>query len=566
MGFLDFFGLSLKDKENKIPKSIVKPETDDGSLVIESGFGGGFQQSAVQFGATAKTEFELINQYRSLSLEPEVDGAIDDIVDEAIVSEENKPAVSIVLDNLDIGESLKEKIRDEFDEVLRLLKFSAKSYDIFKQWYVEGRLYHHIIVDEKNQKKGIIEVRPIEATSIKKIKEIVKGPSKEGIENIEEINEYFMYIPRKTEASGTSLRVNQFIDPAQSTTAVKVNPDAISYVHSGFISKQQQIVLSYLHKAIKPMNQLRMLEDSVVIYRLSRAPERRVFYIDVGSLQPKKAEEYIQSVMTNYKNKFVYNATTGELTDKRNQISAIEDFFLARREGGRGTEVTTLPGGENLGELADLTFFKMKLYKSLNVPSTRLEAENTFNLGRASEITRDELKFSKFINRLRKRFSVLFGNILRIQLITKNIIRADEWDKYNELIHYDFVSDAHFSELKESELLRERLGLLNEIDGYAGKYFSKEWIQKNILMQAEDEIDDIKKQMKKEAKDDEIREFEPEIDQAFPGGLPPEDPNAEGDEVAPQDSKVPVDPGKGPKPLAKPDTQNNPEDKNDEVR
>ena len=545
------------------PKSIVKPENDDGSLVIESGFGGGFQQSAIQFGATARTEFELINQYRSISLEPEVDGAIDDIIDEAIVAEENKPAVSIVLDDLDIGESLKDKIREEFDEVLRLLKFSSKSYDIFKQWYIEGRLYHHIIVDENNKKKGIVEVRPIEATSIKKIKEIIQEPTRDGIEHIKEINEYFLYIPRKMEAAGTSLRVNQFVDPASATTAVKVNLDAISYVHSGFISKNQNIVLSYLHKAIKPMNQLRMLEDSVVIYRLSRAPERRVFYIDVGTLQPKKAEEYIQSVMTNYKNKFVYNSATGELTDKRNQISAIEDFFLARREGGRGTEVTTLPGGENLGELSDLTFFKTKLYKSLNVPSTRLEAENTFNLGRASEITRDELKFSKFINRLRKRFSILFGNILRIQLITKNIIRPDEWEKYNEVIYYDFVSDAHFAELKNAELLRERLGLLTEIDGYVGKYFSKEWIQKNILVQTDEEIEEIDKQIKQEVKADEIRDFDPEIDQAFPGGLPPEDPNAE---VAPEDSDVPIDPGAGPEPIAKPDTQNNPDEKGTDVK
>lgn len=554
MGILDFFGISLKDKKEKIPKSVVQPETDDGSLVVETGFGGAFHQSSIQFGITAKTEFELIHQYRNLALEPEVDGAIDDIIDEAIVVEQNKPSVSIVLDSLDIGESLKDKIREEFDNVLKLLKFTDKSYDIFKQWYIEGRLYHHIIVDEDKQSNGIIEVRPIDATSIKKIKEIVKAPMKDGVEEIKEINEFFIYTPRPIQLGINNIRSNQIIDPIQPTTAIKVNLDAISYVHSGFLDKQKQIVLSYLHKAVKPMNQLRMLEDSVVIYRLSRAPERRVFYIDVGTLQPKKAEEYMQSVITNYKNKFVYNATTGELTDKRNQISAIEDFFLARREGGKGTEVTTLPGGENLGELADLNFFKIRLYKSLNVPSTRLEAESTFNLGRASEITRDELKFSKFINRLRKRFSKLFSNILRVQLITKKIIRTDEWKEYNEAIYYDFISDAHFAELKNAELLRERLGLLNEVDSYVGKFFSKEWISKNILMQTDEEIEEMKKQIDKETEDDEIRKFEPEIDQAFPGGQPPA---PEEEELPPEDSGVPIDPGTGPEPFEEPDTQPN---------
>jgi len=552
---VDLFGIKIpKKKKEKIPTSVVNPEQDDGALVVEVGNQSGFQQSSIQFGTNAKTEFELIKQYRALALEPEVDSAIDDIVDEAIVCEEHKAAVSIELDDIDIGEPLKKKIRTEFDEVLKLLKFSDKSYDIFKQWYTEGRLYHHIIVDEKNPKNGVVEVRPIDATNIKKVKEVIKEPipNTNGLEKIKEIKEFFMYVPIKNTFSNNIRGVNS-ADLSNVANAIQINTDAISYVHSGFISKNQQIVLSYLHKAIKPMNQLRMLEDSVVIYRLSRAPERRVFYIDVGSLQPKKAEEYIQSVMANYKNKFVYNSTTGELSDKKNQISAQEDYFLARREGGKGTEVDTLPAGQNLGELEDLNFFKRRLFKSLNVPVTRMEAENTFNLGRASEITRDELKFSKFINRLRKRFSVLFNNILRIQLITKGIIREDEWDGYQEKIHYDFVSDAHFSELKDAELLRERLGLLNEIDPFLGKFFSKAYIQKNILMQTEEEIDIIKSEIEQEAKDDELRKFEPEIDQAFPGGSLP---GEEEEGVPPGESEVPIEPGTGPEPPAEPDTKN----------
>ena len=431
--------------------------------------------------SSAKTEKELIMKYRDASFQPECDAAIEDIINEAVVSDTDGAPVKLILDDLDQPAKIKKLMLEEFETVVNLLNFSWYGHEIFRRWYVDSKLYYHKIIDNADPKRGLIEVRPIDATKIRKVKEVEHDTDKKtGVKIVKDIKEYYIY-------------QNEPLD--KSNQGLKISKDAVTYIPSGLLDPSRKKVLGYLHKALKPVNQLRMMEDSLVIYRLSRAPERRIFYIDVGNLPKGKAEEYLRNIMSKYRNKMVYDANTGELKDDRKHMSMLEDFWLPRREGGRGTEITTLPGGENLGQIEDIIYFQKKLYRALNVPTDRLEQESQFALGRATEITRDELKFQKFIARLRKKFSGLFMDLLKTQLILKGIITEGEWKEISQDINIDFLKDTHFVELKESELLRERMSTLRELDEYVGKYYSIEWVRKNILMQTDDEIEMIDKQI-----------------------------------------------------------------------
>ena len=424
-----------------------------------------------------------------MAMQPECDSAIEDIVNEAVVIDDAVP-LDIKLDYLEYSDNIKNKIREEFHNVLKLLEFNARGYDIFKQWYIDGRLYYHIMVSEKKPREGIKELRKIDPRKIKKVREKITATDPRTKVVIEKgYNEYYVYYAKGVPGAGTG------------TSGIRVAKDAVCHVTSGLVDPNNQFVLGYLHKAIKPLNQLRMLEDATVIYRLSRAPERRIFYIDVGNLPPAKAEQYLANMMAKYKNRLVYDATTGEVRDDRKFMTMLEDFWLPRREGGRGTQIDTLPGGTNLGEMDDVDYFRRKLYKSLNVPVTRMEAENQFNLGRATEITRDELKFTKFIKRLRNRFTHLFDNLLEIQLVLKGIINRKDWAKIRENISFEFSHDNYFAELKEAEIIRERLNLASEIDQFVGKYYSLGWIRKNVLQMTEEEIEDMDKEIKAEEED-----------------------------------------------------------------
>jgi len=461
------------------------PSTDDGTMDIVSG--GGHYASILDMDGRDKNELDLIRRYRDIAQQAECDSAIEDIVNEAIVSDERDQSVSISLDNLKLSPNIKSKIRDEFDEVLRLLDFNAKGHDIFRRWYVDGRVYYHKIIDTKMPRKGIKEVRFIDPRKIKKVREQRKEKDpKTGLDMVKNIEDFYLYNEKGADQNtGTS-------------TGVKITADAISYCPSGLVDMHKGTVLSHLNKAIKPVNQLRMIEDALVIYRISRAPERRIFYIDVGNLPKMKAEAYLKDVMNRYRNKLVYDARTGEIRDDRNHMSMLEDFWLPRREGGRGTEITTLPGGSNLGEIDDIQYFQKKLYRSLNVPVSRLAEESGFSIGRSDNITRDELKFTKFVQRLRKKFSILFADMLKTQLVLKGVIAVEEWDTMKEHIQFDFLQDGHFTELKNAELLQNRLDMLGQIESYVGTYFSKEYVRKNILRMTEHEIQEIEDQMKDE--------------------------------------------------------------------
>ena len=490
----EIFGFEITRKsekeEAKKQKSFVAPLEDDGSSYVQAS-GGHFGQYVDLSGTEgAKSEADLIRRYRDVAQNPECDAAIEDIVNESIVSDSSSAPVELVTDDLDFPENIKKTIREEFENVVSLLQFNHYGHEIFRRWYIDGRLFYHIIVDEKNPKKGILELRSIDPTRIRKVKEIEKEKDPAtGAELIKAIKEYYLY-------QDTTLTANN--------QGLKISNDAIQYTTSGLLDPSRTKVLSYLHKAIKPVNQLRMMEDSLVIYRLSRAPERRIFYIDVGNLPKGKAEEYLKNVMQQYRNKLVYDANTGEVKDDRKHMSLLEDFWLPRREGGRGTEISTLPGGENLGQIDDIIYFQKKLYKSLNVPVNRLEQEAQFSLGRSTEISRDEVKFQKFINRLRKKFSWLFLDILKTQLILKGIITEQDWKSIREDIVVDFISDSAFSELKDAELVRERVQLLTELDQYVGQYYSMEWVRKNILMQSDEDIEQMKEQMETERDSGEI--------------------------------------------------------------
>jgi hypothetical protein len=487
----ELFGFSItRAKKQADPKqSFTTTQADDGTQTVAAG---GYFGQYLDMEGTAKSEADLIRRYREVALHPECDMAIEDIVNEAIVANELKDAVRVNVTDLPYGQEVRKKIEDEFKQVLRLLNFNTKGHDIFRRWYVDGRIYYHKIIDRNSPVKGITELKYIDPRKVKKIREIRKkrpdGPVPHGLSVVDEYVEYFVY--NEKGVSGST-----------SGAGIKIAPDTIAFCPSGLIDQNKNMVLSYLHKAIKPVNQLRMIEDATVIYRIARAPERRIFKIDVGNLPKVKAEQYLRDVMARYRNKLVYDASTGEIRDDRNYMSMLEDFWLPSREGGRGTDITTLPGGQNLGEIADIEYFRAKLYRSLNVPASRLEANQGFNLGRASEITRDELKFTKFVQRLRKKFTELFNDLLRTQLILKGIINEDDWYTVRDSINYDFLQDGHFAELKQTEMLRERLALANEMRDYIGKFFSVEYVRKNVLKQNEREIEDMDKQIKKEIDD-----------------------------------------------------------------
>jgi len=479
---------AMKDKGGE--KTFSTPTPDDGTIDVA---GGGFFGQILDTDGRERSDIDLIRRYRDIAQQAECDTAVEDIVNEGIVSNQNDQSVEISLDRLQYPDKIKRKIRAEFDEVLRLLHFEQRGHDVFRRWYVDGRVFYHKVIDTKNPRKGITELRYIDPVKIKKVREVKKElDNKTGVEMTEKINEYFVYNEKGLGSAGMG----------GSNQGLKIAADAIAYVPSGLIDGNSGRVMSYLHKAIKPVNQLRMIEDALVIYRISRAPERRIFYIDVGNLPKIKAEQYLKDVMNRYRNKLVYDATTGEIRDDRNHMSMLEDFWLPRREGGRGTEITTLPGGSNLGEIDDITYFQRKLYRSLNVPISRLESESGFSLGRSTEITRDELKFTKFVQRIRKKFSPLFTDILKTQLLLKGVIAPEDWPNIQEHIQYDFLADGHFAELKDAELLENRLNQLQTVETYIGTFFSKEYVLKKVLRMNDSEIQDMRDQIKKEADTD----------------------------------------------------------------
>ena len=476
-----------KEKPAEAKQAFTVPSPDDGTTTISAG---GYFGQYLDMEVTAKNDVDLIKRYREVAQHPECDMAIEDIINEVIVSDERDQSVTISLDKLAVSESIKGKIRNEFDEVMSLLNFDEKGHDIFKRFYIDGRIYFHKVIDPNSPRKGITELRYIDPRKIKKVREITKKrdtKGAKGIEIIEKTAEWFVY-NEKGMSSGNS------------NAGLKISSDSISYITSGVIDQTKNMVMGHLHKAIKPVNQLRMIEDAVVIYRIVRAPERRIFYVDVGNLPKVKAESYLRDVMARYRNKLVYDASTGEIRDDRKHMSMLEDFWLPRRDGAKGTEVSTLPGGQNLGEISDVNYFQKKLYKSLNVPISRLESESGFNLGKAAEITRDELKFTKFVQRLRKRFTQVFADLLKTQLVLKGIITIEDWAKIGSHIQYDYLKDGYFAELKEAEILRERLSLAQEVSQYVGKYYSVEYVRKKVLRQSDEDIIEIDNQIANEIK------------------------------------------------------------------
>jgi hypothetical protein len=483
------FGFEIKRSEKEDPKnlpSIVPPRDDDGAGYATAS-GSHFGQY-INLDDDSKDNNQLILKYRGVSMHPEVDAAIEDIVNESIVASENKQSVDINMDNLEVSEKIKKTIKEEFDNVVGMLDFNELGHDVFRRFYVDGRIYHHLVVNESNLKAGIQEIRPIDSSKIRKIKQVKKKKDPQtGANVIEKVDEYYIY----QENAGAR----------NATSGIKLSMDSVSYVTSGLLDEKRKKVLSYLHKALKPINQLRMMEDALVIYRLARAPERRMFYIDVGNLPRGKAEQYMKDIMARYRNKLVYDASTGEIKDDRKHMSMLEDFWLPRREGGRGTEITNLPGGQNLGEIEDIVYFQKKLYRSLNVPINRLEQEAQFSLGRSTEISRDELKFQKFIDRLRNRFAHLFLGILKTQLVLKGIILEDEWNDMKNDITVNYERDNHFTELKEAEIMRERIQTLDLMQNYIGDYYSKEWVMKNVLMFTDEDIEKMADQSADEQPD-----------------------------------------------------------------
>ena len=476
-----------KEKPAEAKQAFTVPSPDDGTTTISAG---GYFGQYLDMEVTAKNDVDLVKRYREIAQHPECDMAIEDIINEVIVSDERDTSVSVSLDKLAISENIKVKIRDEFDEVLKLLNFDEKGHDIFKRFYIDGRIYFHKVIDPKSPRKGLTELRYIDPRKIKKVREVKKRrdtKGAKGIEIIEQTAEWFVYNEKG-------------ISAANSNAGLKIASDSITFVTSGIIDQTKNMVLGHLHKAIKPVNQLRMIEDAVVIYRIVRAPERRIFYVDVGNLPKIKAESYLRDVMARYRNKLVYDASTGEIRDDRKHMSMLEDFWLPRREGAKGTEVSTLAGGQNLGEISDVVYFQKKLYKALNVPISRMESEAGFNLGRAAEISRDELKFTKFIARLRKRFTQMFNDILKTQLVLKGVMTIEDWSNIKEHIQYSFLKDGYFAELKNAEILRERINLAEMISPHVGKYYSVEYVRKNVLRQSDEDIIEIDRQIANEIK------------------------------------------------------------------
>ena len=492
----ELFGWEVKKKESDKAKSFVAPSDEEGTLDIAGG--AGFFGQYLSYDKAARNDYDLVRKYRQTSENPECDQAIEDIINEAITADETDISVAVNLDWVPLSMSIKKKIDEEFKEVLTLLQWKKKGHDIFRRWYIDGRIFYHKLIDEKSPRKGISEVRYIDPKFIKKIREVEKERVQSGVEVIKSVKEWYIYneagVYPALPAIGGSANMQ--------AQGLRISPDAIAYVPSGLYNPTTNQVYSLLQKAIKPTNQLRMIEDAVVIYRIARAPERRIFYIDVGNLPKPKAEAYMKDIMARYRNKVVYDSNTGEVMDDRNQMSMLEDFWLPRREGGRGTDVSTLSGGQNLGELEDIKYFQKKLYKSLNIPISRLESEGGFNMGKSTEITRDEIKFSKFIQRLRKKFSELFQDMLKTQLVLKGILKPEDWDHVKEYMVYDFKDDNHFQELKEIEILNERMTALQAINDYVGVYYSVEYVRRYVLRQSDTEIEEIDKQIEQEKKDD----------------------------------------------------------------
>ena len=482
---VELFGISIGRTKKEVlsqqtpvePKatSFVLPELDDATPVDA----GGYYGVGIDLDFSLRTEAQFIAKYREMSMHPEIEQAVEDICNEAIVHGDDKFPISIALDNSDAADDVKSQIQNEFNYILRLLDFNNRGYEIFRRWYVDGKGYFHMIVDPKNPKKGIIEMRPVDSAKIKKIAKVEKDTDKQtGAKKIKGVKEVYV-----------------FREKPDSQTAIEIAPEAICYFPSGLFDPSRTRAVSYLQKAIKPLNQLRMVEDATVIYRLSRAPERRIFYVDVGSLPKNKAEQYVKGLMNRYRNKLVYDANTGEIRDDRKFMNMLEDYWFPRREGGKGTEVSTLDGGANLGEMDDVLYFEKKLYKSLNIPMSRLEADTGFNMGRASEITRDELNFQKFIDRLRNKFNLLFINALRVQCILKGIVKESEWYRIQQDIRFDYVSDSYFTESKEYEIIKERLDVLREISDHIGDYYSRDYVRRIILRQTDEEIKEQDKQI-----------------------------------------------------------------------
>jgi len=485
------FGFSIardkKEQDQTAEQSFTPPTNDDGALTITSA---AYYGTYVDLDGTAKNEVELISRYREMAMQPEIESAIDDIVNEAICQDDDGKNIEIVLDDLKQPEKIKKAIKEEFATILKLLNYTGMAQDIFRRYYIDGRMFYHVIIDRENPVGGIKELRYIDPRKLRKVREVKKQKDERtGAEVMSVINEYYLYNDKVTTGSSANF----------GPVGVRITTDSIIAVVSGLMDSRRAVVLSYLHKAIKPLNQLRMIEDATVIYRISRAPERRIFYIDVGNLPKLKAEQYLRDIMVKYKNKLVYDAATGEVRDDRKFLSMMEDFWLPRREGGKGTEIDTLPGGQNLGELEDVKYFEKKLYKALNVPVSRLNPETSgFSLGRTNEITRDELKFAKFVDRMRNKFSDLFNQALRVQCVLKGICTVEEWDEFKEHVHYGFIKDNNFTELKDAELMKERLSLLSEVDPYTGRYFSQLWIQRNVLRLTDDDIKKMQSEIDKE--------------------------------------------------------------------
>ena len=520
------FGFSIEDNDD-LPKGVVSPIPQTGEDGVDYFIQSGFSSQVIDLEGIYKNEHQAIRKYREMALHPEVDNAVEDIVNEAIVSDTNDSPVEIDLDNLNASDGIKDRIREEFKHIKDLLDFDTKAHEIFRNWYVDGRIYYNKVIDIKNPADGIQELRYIDAMKMRYVRQQKKNKDdKYRVNNnaisqnpmdyeFPEIEEYFIYTPKQTYPVGNA-------SPNSGNNGIKIAKDAITYCTSGLVDRNKGIGLSYLHKAIKSLNQLRMIEDSLVIYRLSRAPERRIFYIDVGNLPKIKAEQYLRDVMMRYRNKLVYNADTGEVRDDKKYMAMLEDFWLPRREGGRGTEISTLPGGQNLGEITDIEYFKKKLYRSLNVPTSRMDGEGGFNLGRSSEILRDEVKFSKFVGRLRKRFSNMFADMLKTQLLLTNVITPEDWEVMSEHIQFDFLYDNHFTELKETELQNERLALLATTEPYIGKYYSQDWVRRKVLRQTDEEIIEEDEKIEKEIKDGIIPDpAEMMLDPEGSGGMRP---------------------------------------------
>jgi len=512
---MQVFGFEIKRKKQPQQVTVVSPSQDDGSTVVSSSAAGYYAQ-VMSLEALIKNENDLIRRYREISQYSDCDSAIDDITNEAIVSEEDSISVKIVLDDVKLSASIKTKITDEFKQILSLLKFDKRGHDIFRSWYIDGRLYYQILVDEANTKNGIAELRQVDPRKIRKIKNVQKEKNPTGVEIIKNIEEYYLYNDKGISEGGMQ--------------GIKLPLDSIVYTPSGVTDSNSGLMLSYLHKAIKIVNQLKMMEDALVIYRISRAPERRIFYVDVGNLPKQKAEQYVNDIMNKFRNKVVYDATTGEVRDDRKHMSLMEDFWMPRREGGKGTEITTLPGGQTLGQIEDIEYFQDKLYQALNVPASRLKSDSTFNLGRSSEITRDEIKFTKFVQRIRKKFAMLFLETLKIQLVLKGVINIDDWEEISHNIRFDFIKDNHFAEIKDSEIMQARMNLLATIDPFVGKYYSPSYIKKHILRLSEEEIEEIDA----ENEEHNAEQLKNEVEQIRAKGSAQADVNAQSAEMSAQ--------------------------------